>query len=217
VLALLPYDMGCAGREPRGADVVISSPTTDATAARSARRRRRTRVRSAQAAVSPRSSSAARSSAGATTLSLATSTGPSVPVEVSEPDEPDRPRPRITESGPMLPEDLGPPPQQSMDFTSGGAGPVGLSERDVSRALEPLLTRLGSCAAATTDDDGRGPHGRVSIRMRVRNDGRPLAARVTGGGGPRDFVHCVRRVVASARFPAFRGADEIIGWGFDVD
>ncbi len=144
--------------------------------------------------------------------STATSVGP------AELDEPDPPRPRITETGPMLPDNLGPPPQQTLDMTgSGGEGQIGLEERDVNRALNPLLSRMGNCAAATTDDDGRGPHGRVAIRVRVRNDGRPTAARVTGGGGPAEFTTCVRRVVASARFTAFRGSDVIVGWGFDVD
>jgi hypothetical protein len=104
-----------------------------------------------------------------------------------------------------------------MDLTAGAEGPLGLDETAVSRALNPLLGRLGNCAAATSTDDGRGPSGRVSIRMRVRNDGAPIAARVSGGGGPAEFVTCVRRVVASARFRPFRGPDAMIGWGFDVD
>ncbi len=123
----------------------------------------------------------------------------------------------MTETGPTLPENLGPAPEQTMDLAGGGEGPIGLQEADVSRGFNPLLGRLSDCAAATTEDDGRGPRGRVSIRVRIRNDGRPIAARVTGGNGPPEFVLCVRRVVASARFRPFRGADEIVGWGFDVD
>jgi hypothetical protein len=40
---------------------------------------------------------------------------------------------------------------------------------------------------------------------------------VSGGGGPPEFLPCVRRVVAAARFEAFRGPDVMVGWGFDVD
>jgi hypothetical protein len=81
--------------------------------------------------------------------------------------------------------------------------------------MNPLLGRLERCAAATGDD--RGPRGRVSVRLRIRNDGAPLAARCTGGGGPPEFLVCVRRVVASARFAPFRGPDVFASWGFDVD
>jgi hypothetical protein len=131
-------------------------------------------------------------------------------------DEPEAPRPRITETGPMLPENLGPAPEQTLDMTGGGEGPIGLEESDVSRGLNPLLGRFSNCAAATSDDN-HGPRGRVTVRVRVRNDGRPTAARVSGGGGPAEFVTCARRVVASARFRSFRGSDVIVGWGFDVD
>lgn len=117
----------------------------------------------------------------------------------------------------MLPEELGPPPEVSYDMNTAGEGPLGPTEAQVRRAFEPLLPRLGNCAAATTDDQGHGPHGRVRVRMRVRNDGRPVAAQVSGGGGPAAFVTCVRRVLASARFEPFRGPDAIVGWAFDVD
>jgi|GEM_PF-1324378 len=132
-------------------------------------------------------------------------------------DEAPAPRPRITETGPMLPENLGPPPEVSYDMAAGSAGPMGLNESQVSRGLDPLLPRLGNCAAATTDDNGRGPHGRVRVRLRIRSDGRPTAAQVSGGGGPPEFTPCVRRVITSARFDGFRGPDVIVGWGFDVD
>lgn len=212
LLALAPAELGCDGKKP-GPDAAISAPSVEdaAVTARRGRRRRRTRVRSGN------SGSLAQNSANSgndpvNSGSSANSTGP------QEIDEPDPPRPRITETGPMLPENLGPAPEQTLDMTgSGGEGPIGLSENDVNRALNPLLSRMGNCAAATTDDDGRGPHGRVAIRVRVSNNGRPTAARVSGGGGPAEFTTCVRRVVASARFTAFRGSDVIVGWGFDVD
>jgi hypothetical protein len=117
----------------------------------------------------------------------------------------------------MLPENLGPAPQQTIDFSATGDGPIGLDETAVSRALNPLLSRFSACVSATTDDNGRGPHGHISVRMRVRNDGHPTAARVSSGGAGSDFVNCARRVAASARFRPFRGSDVLIGWGFDVD
>jgi hypothetical protein len=117
----------------------------------------------------------------------------------------------------MLPENIGPAPEVNYDMAGGGDGPLGIAPEQVTRGMNPLMQRLGTCAAATTDDNGRGPHGRVSVRMRIRNDGTPVAARVSGGGGPPEFVTCVRRVVASAHFERFRGPDAIVGWGFDVD
>ncbi len=53
--------------------------------------------------------------------------------------------------------------------------------------------------------------------MRVRPDGSPAAARVSGGNGGPEFVLCVRRVAASARFAHFGGPDVFVTWGFDVD
>ncbi|MBL8681200.1 MAG: hypothetical protein JNK05_18630 [Myxococcales bacterium] len=215
----LPFDLGCTSK-PRSADAgaTIAQAPADAGMTRGRRRRRRTRVRTASTQ-SPQIAQNTADPTGRTrtptpqpTPTQATSAG------LLEDDEPDPPRPRITETGPMLTENLGPPPSQTMDLTTtGGDGPMGLDESAVSRALNPLLGRLGNCAAATTDDDGRGPHGRVSIRVRVANSGRPIAARVSGGGGPAEFTTCVRRVIASARFSSFRGPEQIIGWGFDVD
>jgi len=211
----LPIDLGCSSRSrPADAGVGIAQPPQDSGIARGRRRRRRTRVRtaSAQSPIVAQNSGPVLTQRPVQPSTQATSTGP------IEDDEPDPPRPRITETGPMLTENLGPPPSQTIDLTTtGGDGPIGLDESAVSRALNPLLGRLGNCAAATTDDDGRGPHGRVGIRMRVGNNGRPMAARVSGGGGSSEFVTCVRRVVASARFTTFRGPEQIIGWGFDVD
>src|SRR5439155_23923452 len=114
-----------------------------------------------------------------------------------------RQRPRITETGPMLSEDLGRPSDATLDLTRGGSGPMGLEPVQISRGMDPLLGRLSVCADATTDEQGRGPHGRVTVRLRIRPNGTPVAARVGGGGGGSDFVACVRRVVASARFPSF--------------
>ncbi len=140
------------------------------------------------------------------------------PVETTEDDEgPAPPRPRMTETGPTLPEDLGPPPSMELDLTQNGGAPMGLEPAQVRRAMEPLIPRLTSCAAATTDESGHGPRGRVAVRLRVHGDGRPMAARVSGGGGTGEFVLCVRRVVASARFERFAGPDVFVTWGFDVD
>lgn len=170
------------------------------------RRRRRTRI------VTRYRATASNPSHGARSLdSTATSTG------LQQVDEVAPLRARITETGPVLPEDIGPAPAQTLDMTAGDQGPIGLSESAVRRALDPLLGRMANCAAATTDENGRGPHGHVSIRIRVRHDGQPIAARVSGGGGPAEFITCVRRVVASARFAAFRGPDAIVNWGFDID
>jgi hypothetical protein len=206
--AVAPFEFGCTSPKPAQDAAISAAPVADAAIARGRRRRRRTRVR-AEGQVAQNS---------ARTVDNSGSNNGSNSLAPQEIDEPEPPRPRITETGPMLPENIGPPPAQTLDMTgSGGEGPIGLGENDVNRALNPLLGRMGNCAAATTDDDGRGPHGRVSIRVRVRNDGRPIAARVTGGGGSSEFITCVRRVVASARFTAFRGSDSIVGWGFDVD
>jgi len=140
------------------------------------------------------------------------------PAESMEDEGPAPPRPRVTETGPVLPEDLGPPPSQELDMTQGGAGgPMGLEPSQIRRAMDPLLPRMSACAEATTDESGRGPRGRVGVRLRVHGDGRPVAARVSGGGGTAEFVMCVRRVVASARFDHFAGPDVFATWGFDVD
>jgi hypothetical protein len=82
------------------------------------------------------------------------------------------PRPRVTETGPMLPENLGPPPSMTLDMGSESQGPMGLEPAQISRGMDPLLPRFGACAEATTDDQGHGPHGRVTIRLRIRNHGR---------------------------------------------
>lgn len=139
------------------------------------------------------------------------------PAETVDEDEAPAPRPRMTETGPTLPEDLGPPPSQELDLTQNATGPMGLEPSQVRRSMDPLLPRLSNCAAATTDESGRGPRGRVGVRIRVHGDGRPTAARVSGGGGTPEFVLCVRRVVASARFDHFGGPDVFVTWGFDVD
>ena len=124
----------------------------------------------------------------------------------------------MTETGPVLPEDLGPPPSVELDLTQGAqAGPMGLEPAQIRRAMDPLLPRMAACAEATTDESGHGPRGRVGVRLRVHGDGRPTAARVSGGGGTAEFVTCVRRVVASARFDHFGGPDVFATWGFDVD
>lgn len=141
----------------------------------------------------------------------------SEPAEPEDDEGPAPPRPRMTETGPTLPEDLGPPPSMEMDLTQGNQGPMGLEPAQVRRAMDPLMARLGNCAAATTDESGRGPRGRVNVRLRVHGDGRPTAARVSGGGGSAEFVLCVRRVVASSRFDHFAGPDVFVTWGFDVD
>ncbi len=195
---------GCPDDSKAPADVVVATARDAAPPTKRGPRRRRARVRSGASA--QRNANGAVANTGAT----------EAPVDDTVVDE-EAPRPRITETGPMLPEDLGPPPEVTYDMGAGGEGPMGLDEAQVSRGFDPLMGRLGNCAAATTDERGRGPHGRVSVRMRIRNDGRPVAARVSGGGGGADFVTCVRRVVASARFPRFRGPDVIVGWGFDVD
>jgi hypothetical protein len=138
------------------------------------------------------------------------------PDEDTTPPAP-RPRPRITETGPMLPEDLGRPPGATLDLTRNVRGPLGLDPAQVTHGMNPLLGRLGACAEATTDDQGHGPRGRVTVRLRVRPSGVPAAARVMGSGGRPEFIACVRRVVASARFPAFEGPDVFATWGFEID
>lgn len=174
------------------------------------RRRRRARIRNAVA-------TAAQARTGATTVH--TTTTEDLVARANEFDEPARrERPSIRETGPMLPEDLGRPASVTYDMTAeNSSGAMGLDPTEVSRAFQPLLGRLTACAEATTDDNGHGPRGRVTVRMRVRPDGTPIAARVSGGNGPPEFITCVRRVVASARFAPFRGPDAFITWGFDVD
>lgn len=131
---------------------------------------------------------------------------------------PPAPRPRITETGPMLPENVERPGGNvELDLTGHGAsGPMGLEPSQISAGLNPLLGRFQNCAAATSDEQGHGPSGRVSVRLRIRNDGTPVAARVSGGGGPAEFLTCARRVVASARFASFSGPEVLASWGFDV-
>jgi hypothetical protein len=129
-----------------------------------------------------------------------------------------RVRARMTETGPMLPENVGSPGNVSYDMTNGGgSGPTGLDDGQVARGLNPLLGRLSNCADATSDDQGHGPHGRVSIRLRIHSNGSPVAARVSGGNGSAEFITCVRRVIASAHFASFNGPDVFASWGFDVD
>jgi hypothetical protein len=120
-------------------------------------------------------------------------------------------RPRITETGPMLPENVGSPGNQTLDMRGGDpSGPMGLDPSQISEGLRPLMTRFTNCAAAT------GARGHVSVRLRIQNSGAPVAARVSGPGGG-EFITCVRRVVASARFDRFNGPDAFASWGFDVD
>jgi hypothetical protein len=191
---------GCPDREAPATtsrDASVDAPA-DVRASRARGRRRRRGVRAAVTGASARNAQA--------------------PVEAQDDTEaPEAPRPRITETGPMLTENLGPPPEVSYEMGGADEGPTGLSPEQVTRGMNPLMGRFGNCAAATTDEQGNGPHGRVSVRMRIHNDGRPIAARVSGGGGPPEFLPCVRRVVAAARFEAFRGPDVMVGWGFDVD
>lgn len=196
---------GCPARTPTP-DAGVDVPSADHPETGGRRRRRRARVRLRR----PRPGVATPPGALA-------QANPAV--EPEEDDvEPAPQRPRMTETGPMLPEDLGPPPERTLDLGAAGSGlPEGLEPRQVSRGLDPLLPRLSTCAGATTDDNGHGPHGHVTVRLRVRNDGRPVAARVSGGGGPPLFTVCVRRVVASARFDRFGGVDVFVTWGFDID
>ncbi len=199
---------GCPGCPDRDAapsdsrDAALDRPR-DASSARARGRRRRRGVRAAS-----NNGGAQRNAQGAQS--------PVDPIE-DDTSEPEAARPRITETGPMLTENLGPAPEVNYDMGAAAEGPMGLSPEQVTRGMNPLMGRLGNCAAATTDDRGNGPHGRVSVRLRIHNDGRPIAARVSGGGGPPEFIPCVRRVVASARFDSFHGPDVLVGWGFDVD
>lgn len=190
-----------------------SSPPPDAGAPRDAnatadapvRRNRRLRRRAARNRVRPSNGVAA-----------APTNEPAA--EVYDEDPPEAPRVRHNpESGPTLPEDLGPPPATTFDMTQANSGPMGLEPAQVSRALNPLLPRFAACAEYATRDDGSGPRGRVNLRLRVRPDGSPAAARVSGGNGGPEFVLCVRRVAASARFAHFGGPDVFVTWGFDVD
>lgn len=127
-------------------------------------------------------------------------------------DEPAPERPRITERGPMLPEDVGSAPSMSMDLTQNNDGPLGIEPSQVSRGMDPLMGRLQVCAAATD------AQGRTSVRLRIRNDGTPTAARVSlSGSASSEFVPCVRRVIASARFGRFNGPDALVSWSFSVD
>jgi hypothetical protein len=190
---------GCPSSPPAAVDaaaIVRPAPVDAGARARSGRRRRRRPT-----AQTPGAQVAANE-----------------PTEMAYDEGPAPPRPRVTETGPVLPEDLGPPPSQELDMTQGGAtGPMGLEPSQIRRAMDPLLPRMSACAEATTDESGRGPRGRVGVRLRVHGDGRPVAARVSGGGGTAEFVTCVRRVVASARFDHFAGPDVFATWGFDVD
>lgn len=201
VLGLSLAIAGCPSTPPTDAGAPRDLGAVDAGGRvnrRRARRRARQRVRTAQAQQDP-------------------TTPTADPQElVDEPAEPSRPRVN-PESGPTLPEEMGPPPSTTFDMSQNSNGPMGLEPSQVSRALNPLLPRFAACAEFATRDDGSGPRGRVNLRMRVRPDGHPTAARVSGGGGGGDFVLCVRRVAAAARFARFEGPDVFITWGFDVD
>ncbi len=125
-------------------------------------------------------------------------------------DAPPSARPRITESGPMLPEDVGRAAAVNYDMRGGEpSGPMGLDPSQIAEGLRPLMSRFTNCAAAT------GAHGHVGMRLRIASSGSPTAARVTGPG-PAEFTTCVRRVIASARFDHFNGPDALASWGFDV-
>lgn len=208
VIASLSACLACTRDAPPPPHDAAPSVAAAPDAGRSARRRRRRRGPSQAGAHASNTAAGAQGSNGVN----------NAPAEVDdEVDEPPRPR-TMPETGPTLTEDLGPPPSASFDMTqSQGEGPIGMDPHAVSRGLDPLLPRFSACAAFATDDQGRGPHGRVTVRLRIRNDGQPLAARVSGGGGSSDFVLCVRRVVASARFSRFNGPDAMASWGFDVD
>jgi hypothetical protein len=214
LLALGALVEGCSQPPaPPPPDVQTLAAPDAATAAPRARRRRR------RAAGSRAMAAAHRPTTGAENAFDPASASESDLAFADEPDEPaPRPRPRITETGPMLPEDLGRPPEVQLDMTGGEAsGPMGIDPAAVSRGFAPLLGRLQRCAEGSADEQGNMPHGRITVRLRIRADGTPLAARVSGGGGPAVFIPCVRRVVASARFAPFRGPDAFATWGFDVD
>ena len=127
-------------------------------------------------------------------------------------DEVPAQRPRMTETGPMLSENVGTQANVNYDMRegSGGSGPMGLEPGQIAAGMHPLMSRLSNCAAAT------GGHGHVSVRLRIQSSGAPTAARVSGPG-PAEFTTCVRRVIASARFEHFNGPDALASWGFDVD
>lgn len=205
VMAAVSVCLACSHETPAPARDAAPSVAARPDAGRTARRRRRR----------PRAQSR---QAGAHASNTPTAQAGDPPAEVDDyGDEPPRPR-TMPETGPTISEDLGPPPAQSFDMAQGASeGPMGMDPQAVSRGLNPLLPRFSACAAFATDDQGHGPHGRVTVRLRIRNDGQPLAARVSGGGGTSDFVLCVRRVVASARFSRFNGPDAMASWGFDVD
>ncbi|MEI8254689.1 MAG: hypothetical protein WCJ30_03365 [Deltaproteobacteria bacterium] len=125
-------------------------------------------------------------------------------------DIPPAARPRITENGPMLPDDVGRAAAVNYDMREGVAsGPMGIDPSQVAEGLRPLMSRFTTCAAAT------GAHGHIGIRLRIASNGSPTAAHVSGPG-PAEFITCVRRVVASARFDHFNGPDAFASWGFDV-
>ena len=117
----------------------------------------------------------------------------------------------MTETGPMLPDDVGHAGAVNFDMTNGsaGSGPIGLDPAQISEGLRPLMPRFTNCAAATSG------HGHVGVRLRIRNTGSAIAAHVTGSPG--EFITCVRRVIASAHFDHFNGPDAFANWGFDVD
>lgn len=196
LLALTQGLSACPSREAPPDVAPVIDATARADAPSRARRRRRSRVRLAQ--------------------NGARATSPSPASDPTDTEAPPRPRTN-PEAGPTLPEDLGPPPSTTFDMAQGGGGAVGLEPAQISRGMNPLMARFGACAEFATGDDGSGPRGRVSVRMRIRNDGRPSAARVSGGGGGAEFTLCVRRVVAAARFDRFEGPDIFATWGFDVD
>lgn len=193
--------LGCPSPPPpvRPADAGVDVPR-DARG-RQGRRRRRARVRVAS-----------RTPQGTT----APPVGPQGPIEDDPPEAP-RVRGPIPERGPVLTDNLGPPPEAHFDMAAGQEGPMGLSPEQVRQGLEPLMPRFVACVEWGTDDEGHGPRGRVPVRLRIHNDGRPVAARVSGAGGSAEFVTCVRRVVAAARFDRFAGPDVMATWGFDVD
>jgi outer membrane biosynthesis protein TonB len=207
---------GCPRRDatpvPDAATAV--APDVPTPAPRNRRRRRRPSVRSAVAAATHN----ARGTRGEPGADPARASDEDLALADEPEESAPRERPQMTETGPMLPEDLGRPASVTYDMTGGEpGGPMGLDPGEVARGFRPLMGRLSNCAAATTDESGRGPRGRVTVRLRIRPDGTPAAARVSGGNGPPEFITCVRRVVASARFAPFHGPDAFATWGFDVD
>jgi hypothetical protein len=192
----------CPSRQPPAPTVsAVDAGESRDVRARGTRRRRRSRVRLAL--------NGARAQPGAA--------APADPAEgVDEDDTPERPRTN-PESRPPLPTDLGPPPSSSFDMTQMNNGPLGLEPDEITRGMNPLMSRFVACAEWGAQADGAAPRGHVSVRMRVRNDGRPSAARVSGGGGGAEFTLCVRRVVAAAHFARFEGPEVFANWGFDID